>query len=349
MTCHRLAEGFCGDLPPRHPGARMAGFTMIELMVAMLLGLLVIGGVVSVFLANQQVYRTNNALGDVQDSSRMAFEMLAQNIREAGLLGCGNNGQVSNVLNIGPEAGGTTWWADWNSALRGYGSGTTANPALTTGTASGQQVAGTDSLMLLNAADVGLSIASHNAGATTFTLNEVNSGLATGQVMIVCDPDHAAIFRATSYNSSTKTLGYAYGTDATGNCSVGLGYPTICTAVGNAYAFGANSPIVGLAAGVWYIATNPDRSRSLYRADVDTSAGKVTAQEMVRGVNTMDILYHMAGQAKFVAASDVNDWSAVNAVQVHLAMQSTDPRAGVDAAPIAREYTVTSTVRNRVN
>ena len=30
-----------------------SGFTLVELMIAMLLGLIVIGGVVSVFLANQ--------------------------------------------------------------------------------------------------------------------------------------------------------------------------------------------------------------------------------------------------------------------------------------------------------
>ena len=68
-------------------------------MVAMLLGLIVVGGVVSVFLANQRSYRTNQALGDVQDSSRIAFEMMARDIRNAGLTGCSNNGRVANVLN----------------------------------------------------------------------------------------------------------------------------------------------------------------------------------------------------------------------------------------------------------
>jgi len=337
---------------PKRGGGRMTGFTLIELMVAMLLGLIVIGGVVSVFLANQQVYRTNNALGDVQDSSRVAFEMLAQNIREAGLLGCSNNGQVANVLQNGPNAGGSVWWADWSNALRGYGNGTAANPALTTGAAAGNQVSGTDSLMLLNAADVGLSIAGQNQATATFTLNAANGDLAAGRVMIVCDPDHATIFRASSYDSSAKTVGFAQlpagGTSAV-NCSTGLGYPSVCTPVGTAYVFGANASIARLAAGVWYIGSNPDLGRSLYRADVDTSAGTVTSQEMVRGVTSMDIRYHEAAQPSFVSAKDVSDWSAVNAVQVSLAMQSADARAGVDSAPITRKFMVTSTVRNRVN
>ena len=56
----------CGTTRPvlclRRPSA---GFTLIELMIAMLLGLIVIAGVTSVFLATQRSYRTNEALGDV--------------------------------------------------------------------------------------------------------------------------------------------------------------------------------------------------------------------------------------------------------------------------------------------
>lgn len=330
----------------------VAGFTLIELMVAMLLGLIVIAGVTSVFLANQQVYRTNHALGEVQDSSRIAFEMLAQNIREAGLLGCGNNGQVSNVLQNGPPAGGSDWWADWNNALRGYAADTAANPALTVGTAAGNQVAGTDSLMLLNAADVGLSIASQDQATTTFTLDATNGDLAVGKAMIVCDPDHASIFGISSYDGAARTIGFAQlpsGGKSAVNCSTGLGYPSVCTPVGTAYRFGANAAIAALAAGVWYVGINPDGGRSLYQAGVNTSTGAVAAQEMVRGVAAMAIRYHVAAQPSFVAASAVNDWGAVNAVQVDLTLQSADARAGVDATPLARSFKVTATVRNRVN
>lgn len=339
-------------------GRDAAGFTLIELMVAMLLGLIVIGGVISVFLANQQVYRTNAALSDVQDNTRMAFEMLAQNIREAGLLGCSHNGQVANVLANGPYAGGTDWWADWSNALHGYGADTVADPAVTVGSEEAQQVAGTDSLMLLNAADAGLSIAGDDARTTTFTLNETSPALAAGKVMIVCDPDHAAIFRASSYDATSQTIGYAQspsGGSSPVNCSTGLGYPTVCTPVGNPYlrdsgaiGFPANSPIATEAAGVWYLGNTPGGGSSLYRADVATDTGAITRQEMVRGVTAMKIGYHMASRPNFVAASAVTDWGAVDVVQVALTMRSSDARAGTNAAPIQRSFTITSTVRNRV-
>src|SRR5579859_1413806 len=104
---------------------RVHGFTLIEMMVAMLLGLIVIGGVISVFLAGQQTYRTNEALGDVENGSRTAFELLARDLRNAGNTGCDtSSGRVANVVNQ-PDP----WYADWGDALLGYDDAT-KDPAL---------------------------------------------------------------------------------------------------------------------------------------------------------------------------------------------------------------------------
>lgn len=340
-------------------GRGAAGFTLIELMVAMLLGLIVIGGVTSVFLANQQVYRTNAALGEVQDNTRMSFELLAQNIREAGLLGCGSNGQVANVLPESPSNGGTDWWADWNKSLVGYGAGTaTTNPALTVGTAPGNQVSGTDSLTILSAADGGLSVNTQTASATTFTLNGSSNDLAVKKAMIVCDPWEAAIFRASSYTPGTNpSIGYALTSGST-TANVSINLRPYNTVGGLSAVYAANSPIATLAANAWYIGYNPvgNGGKSLYLASADTATGAITAQEMVRDVTAMQITYHMTNQPGFVVASGVTNWSSVDAVQVKLTMQSSNTRVATNgssgaaaAAPIQRSYTVTSTVRNRVN
>jgi type IV pilus assembly protein PilW len=331
-----------------------SGFTLIELMVAMLLGLIVVGGVVSVFLANQRTYRTNQALGDVQDGSRIAFEMMARDIRDAGLTGCGNAGRVANVLNAAPGGGGAlTWWADWSNAVHGYGSGTaTTDPAL----AGQNQATGanqTDSLQLLGAADTGLSVAATpSSTAANFKLNDTTSDLVKGDVIIVCDPDHATIVQITNYNSSNVTLDHNNGNNPSpGNCSKGMGYPTVCTTNGNGYQFGPNSQIFKLAAVDWYIGTNPVGGTSLYRMSVATSGTTPTAtpQEMVRDVTAMNIRYHQAGGASFVDAATVGaNWAVVDAVQVSLSLESVDKRAGTTAKPISRSFTATTTVRNRV-
>lgn len=344
----------------------VAGFTLIELMVGMLLGLIVIAGVISVFVANQKVYRTNTALGEVQDGARIAFELLTQDIREAGALGCGNNGQVANVLPESPDNGGTAWWADWNHALVGYGAGTPANPALAAGAGSGNQVPGTDSLMVIGASDIGWSVHAQSIAAETFTLNGSGDDLAPGDVMIVCDPWEAAIFRASSYlPGKNPVIGYASRSGGkTVNAAVDL--RPFATAGGVPSTYVANSPVATLAAGVWYIGYNGEANggTSLYLASVDTATGMVAAQEMVRGVSAMHITYNVRNAPGFAPASAVTDWTSVVAVQLSVSVQqastanagigsnaATSDSAGASVVPAAirRSYAITATVRNRVD
>ncbi|MDE2154956.1 MAG: prepilin-type N-terminal cleavage/methylation domain-containing protein [Xanthomonadaceae bacterium] len=341
-----------GARPRRRRQAR--GFTLIELMVAMLLGLIVIAGVVSVFLAGQQSYRTNQALGDVQDGSRIAFEMMARDIRDAGLTGCNNNGRVANVLNNSPLGGGTDWWANMGNALHGYTTGQ-VDPAVAFGTTSSPvtRVAATDSLQLIGAVGTGLSVASTPAPtAANFHLNDLSPDLATGDVIVVCDPDHAAVLQITSYQSSNVTVVHNDGTGTPGNCSKGLGYPTVCSPNGNGYTYGANSQVFKLGATDWFIgnSANAASGKSLYRMDVVNTAGTLTptAQEMVPDVTDMKIVYHQSGGASYVNAATVANWALVDAVQVTLTLQSSNQRAGTNAKPITRTFISTTTVRNRV-
>jgi type IV pilus assembly protein PilW len=329
----------------------MHGFTIIELMVAMLLGLIVIAGVTSVFLANQQVYTANGALDDVQSESRIAFELMARDIRSASLTGCLNDGRVSNVLVDSPNDGGTDWWANWNNALHGYTSGT-ADPALTTGTATGDQVSGTDSLQLLGAEDTGESIASDAEPAGTITLNETTSDLATGSLVLVCDPDHAALMQINSYaGGSGSTITFNHATSGSpGNCTTDLSYPTVCGST-NSYVFPANSMVAALSASDWFVGHNSASGTSLFRTSLQLVGGKPTptALELVRNVSGMTITYLQSGSSTYEAASAVTNWANVTAVQVQLTVYSTNQRAGTNSAPITRTFTSITTLRNRVN
>ncbi len=46
------------------------GFSLVELMISMLLGLVIIGAATGVILANRQSYRTNEGLSQIQESAR---------------------------------------------------------------------------------------------------------------------------------------------------------------------------------------------------------------------------------------------------------------------------------------
>lgn len=71
-------------------GARSTGFSLVELMIAMVLGLLVMGAAFAVFMSNQNTYRANEGLNRIQEAARTAFELMSRDIRAAGGSACSN-------------------------------------------------------------------------------------------------------------------------------------------------------------------------------------------------------------------------------------------------------------------
>lgn len=67
---------------------RAAGFGLIELMISMVLGLLVMGAAIAVFQSNQRTFSANEGQNRVQESARVAYEMMAMDIRAAGGTAC---------------------------------------------------------------------------------------------------------------------------------------------------------------------------------------------------------------------------------------------------------------------
>ena len=63
---------------------QQTGFTLVELMIALVVGLILTSGVLQVYLSSKQAYRTNEALARIQEDSRLLSDMLGRNIRMAG-------------------------------------------------------------------------------------------------------------------------------------------------------------------------------------------------------------------------------------------------------------------------
>lgn len=67
------------------------GLSIIELLVAMVIGLLLMTGVLQVFLASKQTYSSNEAASRLQENGRFALEFIAQSVRMAGYLEVANS------------------------------------------------------------------------------------------------------------------------------------------------------------------------------------------------------------------------------------------------------------------
>lgn len=66
---------------------RQNGFSLIELMVAMTLGLILIAAVGALFLANKRNYEQNSKIAEMQSNGRFAVQALSRDLAMAGFLG----------------------------------------------------------------------------------------------------------------------------------------------------------------------------------------------------------------------------------------------------------------------
>lgn len=64
------------------------GFGLVEIMVALVLGLIVSMGIVQIFIASKGTYQSQNAAARMQEDARFALSKLMQEIRMTGMYGC---------------------------------------------------------------------------------------------------------------------------------------------------------------------------------------------------------------------------------------------------------------------
>jgi len=336
---------------PRLLGRRaQRGVTLIELMVSMVLGLLLVLGVISVYVTNQQAARTNEGLARLQESGRIAFELMSRELRQAGGNPCGAR-LIANVLNT-PTA---NWYTDFAAGpVRGFEGNVAAADIVPTGVAVGERVANTDAVLVMspNSNDAA-TVVSHNPTAASFELSTVNHGIADAEVVMVCDQQSAAITQITDAQPGINTtIVHNTGEEAPGNCTKGLGYPTLCTTNGTPKTFTGGSIVSRLNPGFWYIGNNPRGGRSLYRASPTARV------EVTDGVTDMQLRYLTRNATSGLAANNWVDASAITnwtdggtdmpvAIRLHLSLVSLQS-VGSDQQPLRREQVYAVTLRNRV-
>jgi Tfp pilus assembly protein PilW len=65
-------------------GHRHAGFALVELLIASALGILLIGGALSIYIAGSASYRVNEAMARVQETGNVALAIVSDDLRRAG-------------------------------------------------------------------------------------------------------------------------------------------------------------------------------------------------------------------------------------------------------------------------
>lgn len=85
---------------------QQTGFTIVEFMIAGVLGLVVLIGVLQIFLGSRQTFTLQGAIADVQDSGRFALQFLTEDIQRAGW-SINNVPIPEHILLLGDKSAGT--------------------------------------------------------------------------------------------------------------------------------------------------------------------------------------------------------------------------------------------------
>lgn len=72
------------SFPNRASRSRQAGFTLVEMMVAITIGLIVLFGMTATFVNLKNTFKSQDSLGQLQDNERLALTFFTTAINEAG-------------------------------------------------------------------------------------------------------------------------------------------------------------------------------------------------------------------------------------------------------------------------
>ncbi len=345
--------------------AASLGMTLIELMIAMVLGLVVAGAAIALFATNKMTYASTENMGRIQESGRVAFELMSRDLRDAGGIPCDSS--LATTMQNGLNAPTSRWWSNWDNGLRGYGPTTAFTAPVGTaviGTSAGNRVSGTDAFEIKSADPTDVVVSADVANANVGNPIPVNNvtGLQNNDMLVVCDYHGGTLFQATSFSggNTINHVGGAGGGGSPGNVdgildlgSYGndrLGVPIP--------AISMNAVIAIWRATRWYVGCNgrvacdQPGGRSLYQVRVINTAGTyaTTFDEIAEGVQDMNVQYLVAGNNSYIddeSTLTAANWRAVSAMKITLTLVGKDP-VGNEGAPMTRTVEHVITLRNRL-
>lgn len=104
--------------PQRSP---QSGFSLVEIMVAAMLGLLLTAAIVKLFVESRQAYRDLDGINEIQENGRFALEFLNHSLRMADHWGGVNGSNVSGSVSMTARGACTaTWISQPRWALEGF-------------------------------------------------------------------------------------------------------------------------------------------------------------------------------------------------------------------------------------
>jgi len=315
------------------------GFSMVELMVAMTIGLIILLALGRLFVGTKKSYNTQDALARMQENGRIAMHLLIRDVRMAGYYGCFDNiDKINSTLN--PVGGYDPFLAKYQIEGMEKSSGTWYPSGTSSAKPDAGMKADTDALslrMLDTSNPINIEQEMPNSSASLFV--NAGHGLQANDVIMVTDCQSGDIMQLTNVNpsgtSGKDNLVHNAGGSTPGNSTQKLQKP---------YSKGAK--VMKFIDRIYYVADKDPGGKTivptLYRKD-NTKA----PEPLVEGVESMQVLYgvdtdgdkvpNVYLKAGVAGLQTETEWSKVKAVRVILLTRTVNGQ-GTDVNPA--DYTI---------
>jgi type IV pilus assembly protein PilW len=324
----------------------MAGLSLIELMIALLLGVILTLGATQVYLGTSQTYRLTDAVAHAQENIRFASSMIQRDVRGAGGLACLRNADDVIVKLKGtravPLSDGVL---GWEAAGTGVGDQYTATDVVASdatgwseggGAATfpsaitGEVVSGTDVLIVNSVQTLPIEVTGSSSGRIDV---DAASSIPKGHIVLaVNDKCSAGELFQKANNATAKSVTIAGGGFNPGNSPSTF-----------AQSYGGDARIAAHSTTAYYVGTGASGAPALFRQLLD--AAPEGPQELVEGVESMQVLYGVStGVFKradiYTTADNVTNWENVVSVRVAFVVRSED---GVNSENLTRVFNLLGT------
>jgi len=328
------------------------GFSLTELMVALVIGLIVLAGVLQVFVGTKMTFNANQSLASIQENGRFALELIKPVLREGDVQGfCGADLIMNSHLNTGcgneidliydPESAFLVWEYDGTGRNEAFTIPDDLDP-------SGQALADWSSV---DNAGTALNLPAVFSelvvpGTDVFIARRISvvegvsgSGLASGSDPIELTDNHGL-----AANSLVLVSNCGTGTDlfhTTGAANQLVSAASTCGGVGPGNAgttwstgFGTTIQVFEVQVFGYYVGFDADRNETgLYRLDLSRGVSAAVPEELVSGVENMQVLAGYSLPADqggdgqrvdfWLSGDEVPSWDFVIGARVSLLMAST--------------------------
>ncbi len=354
------------------PARPAPGFSLVEILVALVTGTLLSMGISQVYLNTKKTYNLQEQVSRLQENARYALDRIARDIRMAGSVGCASRRSAALLNTLEDPA---NLYRAFAIRVQGFEAANTGpgmsyaipqtNPAPSAATTqwgprlpdeAPDAIQGSDILIVRGRSDQGTPSVLSSLDENTVTVTPPINGLQNGDFVMVADCQTSRVFQASAVaggairHEDGNSCG-PWNQPGVSPCKP-IPFPTLAT-LNPELGFPAEAAKV--MASLYYLSRSDstfDQGPSLYRKAIDSDAN-TPSNGMVEGVESLQVLYGVNTAAagappalQYLTADTVADWNQVQSVRIGILMRSLDEvRTDLDT----RVYDVNGTIIDPVD